>query len=200
MVLALYARVSTDKQESKNQVHTLRGYAKLRNWDIPEEMEFIDDDQSGRKESRPRFNVMMDMVRKRKIDMVLVWKFDRLSRGSLHFLRTFEEFRQLGVGLVSYSENFDTATPFGKAVVTILAAVAELEVENTRERIKMTFKRLKDEAAEKGERVPYGRPKTPIDVSQLKVLRSQGLSIRQIAAKLNVSVGTVFRTLATVPA
>ena len=76
---AIYARVSTRDQEPKTQLRELRAYAKRRNLRVAYEL--VDYD-SGAKETRPELDKLLDLTRKRKVDVVLVWKFDRFARSS----------------------------------------------------------------------------------------------------------------------
>ena len=78
---ALYCRVSTSGQHSENQLIELRAYAQRMEWKVTE---FLDEGYSGRKCSRPAFDRMMQEVRRRRYDVVCVWRLDRLSRGLRH--------------------------------------------------------------------------------------------------------------------
>ena len=69
----------------------------------------------------------MAAARKRKLDAVLVWRFDRFARSTRHLLLALEEFRTLGLGFISFQENIETTTPLGQALFVIIAAIAELE-------------------------------------------------------------------------
>jgi len=97
--------------------------------------EYVDVGESGAKDSRPRLNELMAAARKRQIDAVLVWRFDRFARSTKHLLLALEEFRSLGIQFVSYQENIDTSSPLGQALFTIVSAVAQLERDLIRERV-----------------------------------------------------------------
>lgn len=79
----------------------------------------------------------MSDARKRKIDVVLCWRFDRFARSTVHLLNALEEFRSLGIGFASVQEAIDTTTAAGKLTFVVLGAVAELERAIIRERIQM---------------------------------------------------------------
>ena len=132
---------------------------------------------------------MIDAGR-RRFDVVIVWRFDRFARSVSHLLRALEQFQALGIDFVSLSENVDTSTPTGKMVFTILGAVAELERSMIVERVKAGIRN----ARAKGKKI--GRPGTKVNPAAVLVLRSEGESVRAIAAQLNSSVGTVSRILA----
>ena len=112
----------------------------------------------------------MDDARKRLIDRVLVWRFDRFARSTKHLLLALEEFRSLGVQFISYQENIDTSSPLGQAIFTIVAAVAQLERDLIRERVRAGLR----DARAKGKK--FGRPRAKIDAARVAELRRDGLS------------------------
>ena len=133
MRAAIYARVSTKDQSCNMQMRELRAYCAARGLTIIRE--YIDVGQSGAKDSRPELNELMAAARKRKLDSILDWSFDRFDRSTKHLLLALEEFRSLGVQFISYQENIDTSSPLGQALFTIVSAVAQLERDLIRERI-----------------------------------------------------------------
>ena len=151
--VALYARVSTKNkdQDPETQLMALREYAGHRGFDIADE--YVDVGISGAKERRPELDRLMTDARKRKIDAVLVARFDRFARSTRHLVLALEEFQSLGVHFISLSESIDTSTPIGKMVFTIIGAVAELERSLIRERVVMGLAR----ARKQGKRL--GRPR-----------------------------------------
>src|SRR5271166_4142432 len=106
-------------------------------------------------EGRPQLNALMSAVRNREIDCVLVWKFDRFARSTRHLLAALEEFDHLGVRFISVQDQIDTDSPMGRAVFTIIGAMAELESSLISERVTAGMK-----AAEARGR-HLGRPATP---------------------------------------
>jgi DNA invertase Pin-like site-specific DNA recombinase len=185
MRTALYARISTSNhgQDSELQLRELREHFKRRGWEIVSE--YVDNGVSGSKDSRPELNRLMADAHKRRFDAVAVWKFDRFARSTSHLLRALETFQSLGIEFISLTESIDTSTPVGKMVFTILGAVAQMERELTRERIRAGLRNAKA----KGRRL--GRPKASVNVAQIGSLRQQGLSYKAIAQTLGISVGTV---------
>jgi DNA invertase Pin-like site-specific DNA recombinase len=125
MRTAIYARVSTKDQSCDLQLRDLRAYCVARKLTIAHE--YVDIGQSGAKDSRPELNVLMADARKRKIDLIIAWRFDRFARSTKHLLLSLEEFRSLGIQFISYQENIDTSSPLGQALFTIISAVAQLE-------------------------------------------------------------------------
>jgi len=179
--VALYARVSTKNngQDPETQLMALRDYASARKLAVF--AEYVDVGISGSKDSRPALNQLMADARKRRFDAVLVARFDRFARSTRHLVLALEEFNALGVDFISLSESVDTSTPMGKMVYTVIAAVAELERSLIRERVVMGLQRAKAQ----GKRL--GRPSgTKANLRKIQKLKSQGLSIRQIASELKI--------------
>ncbi len=133
MRVGIYARVSTKDQSCELQLRDLRAYCAARQLEVVHE--YVDLGVSGTKDSRPQLNELMGDARKRKLDAVLVWRFDRLARSAKHLLLALEEFRALGIEFISYQENLATNAPLGQAVFAIVAAVAQLERDLICERV-----------------------------------------------------------------
>jgi len=184
---ALYLRISTPEQKPDLQYDGLRGYAERAGLDVIRD--YCDVAVSGRREGRPQLNALMIAARNREIDCVLVWKFDRFARSTRHLLAALEEFDHLGIRFVSVQDQIDTDSPMGRAMFTIIGAMAELESSLISERVTAGMK-----AAEARGR-HLGRP--PIGariVSEIEALASAtDLSIRQIQKKIagKVSRGVV---------
>ena len=181
MRVGIYARVSTKDQSCELQLRDLPAYCAARQLDIANE--YVDWGEPGAKDSRPQLNAMMSDAR--KLDVVLVWRFDRLARNTKHLLLALEEFRSLGIEFISYQENLATNTPLGQAVFVIIAAVAQLERDLICERVTAGIRN----ARANGKRL--GRPRQYVDPDRIRELQASGLSLRQVAAHLNVGYGTV---------
>jgi DNA invertase Pin-like site-specific DNA recombinase len=190
MRVALYARVSTKDQSCEMQLRDLRAYCAARGYE--DVREYVDAGVSGSKDSRPELNRLMDDARKRRIDVVLVWRFDRFARSTKHLLTALEEFRGLDIRFISFQENLDTSSPLGQALFTIIAAVAQLERDLIRERINAGIRN----ARAKG--TTLGRPTRKVDTEEILSLRSEGMSLREIAKKERLGYGTVRKALAGV--
>jgi DNA invertase Pin-like site-specific DNA recombinase len=188
--VAIYARVSTKDQSCDMQLRDLRAYCAARG--SVQVTEYIDNGQSGAKDSRPELNRLMEDARKRKLDLLLVWRFDRFARSTKHLLLALEEFRTLGVQFISYQENMDTSSPLGQALFTIVAAVAQLERDLIRERVSAGIRNAR--AAGK----QLGRPRRIVDRDEILRLRAEGASVREIATQVGVGYGTVRKRLAQV--
>lgn len=134
MKVALYARVSTEAQDSEVQLLALRAHAAQRDWEIVDE--FVDRGFSGAKERRPALDRLMKAAWAGQFQAVVVWRFDRFARSVKHLVAALETFRGLNLGFVSMQEQFDTSTPIGQAIFTIIGAMAQLERDIIRERVR----------------------------------------------------------------
>ena len=174
MRTALYLRVSTAQQKPDLQRDDLYSYAERTGLAIV--AEYTDVAVSGRKEGRPQLQALMHAARIRAFECVLVWKFDRFARSVTHLLQALEEFHHLGIRFVSLQDQIDTQSPLGKALFTIIGAMAELEAALIAERVKAGM------AAAKARGKPCGRPATPAHlVARVEALAgTTGLSIRHI--------------------
>lgn len=132
----------------------------------------------------------MSQARKRRFDVVLVWKFDRFARSVKHLVDSLAEFRALGIDFVSYTEGVDTTTPTGQLLFHIVGAVTQFERDLIAERVRAGIAH----ARALGRRI--GRPRAEINTEQVNALRRHGRSLRQIAQILSVPVSRVRRALA----
>ena len=185
--VAVYVRVSTKDQSVDMQLNDLERYSRERGLDVFKVYE--DNGVSGTKETRPALNELMDHAKKKRFDMVLVWRFDRFERSTKHLVTALHEFRHLGIDFISFQENIDTSSPLGEAIFTIISAMSTLERDIIAERVKGGLRKAKA----KGKRL--GRPNDEIDVDKVIKFKEQGKSIREIAKHLNLSRGKVERTL-----
>lgn len=191
MKAALYARVSTNdgSQDVENQLRQLREFASTQHWTIANE--YIDH-ASGKRSDRTAFQSMMQAASKREFDVLLFWSLDRLSReGTVETLNHLQRLNHYGVNWRSYSEQYlDSTGIFREAVIGILAAVAKQERIRISERTIAGLQRAKEQG-----RIG-GRPKAEDDyklVSRIDALRTEGKSIRQIAATVGASPSTVLK-------
>lgn len=185
--VAIYARVSTAEQKADLQLDRLRQLAEQRGWRVIGE--YIDLGVSGSKDRRPQLDLLLKDAHRGKLDVVAIWKLDRLARSVRHLVMLADELRALGIDLVSAEDSIDTTTPSGRFTFHVLGAVAELERELIRER---TIAGL---AAARRRGVRLGRCPVRFDVDLARELRAAGKSFRQIAVELGVSVGLVHRVL-----
>lgn len=187
---AIYARVSTKNngQNPETQLVALREYVQNRGWQIAEE--YVDHGVSGSKDSRPQLDRLMKDARARKIDAVIVARFDRFARSTRHLIMALEEFNGLSVDFISLGESIDTSTSMGKMIFTVLGAVAELERNIIRERVTMGLNRARKQGKQ------LGRPKVVVDREKVRDLHKAGASVRTIAAQLGLTKSTVHSIVA----
>jgi DNA invertase Pin-like site-specific DNA recombinase len=178
MRTALYLRVSTEHQKPDLQADGMRRYAARAKLAIV--ARYLDVAISGRKEGRPQLQALMRAARNHEFDCVLVWKFDRFARSVTHLLRALEEFEHLGIRFISVQDQIDTQSPMGRAMFTIIGAMAELESSLISERVKAGM------AAARARGRRLGRPTTPprfVDRIE-EFARSTDMSIGQIQQAL----------------
>jgi DNA invertase Pin-like site-specific DNA recombinase len=188
MRAAIYARVSTNNgQDPSMQTRELREYCQRRGWEI--EGEYVDVGVSGTKERRPQLDALLTACRKRRVDAVVVYRYDRFARSLRQLVNALEEFRSLGIEFISLHEGVDTSTPNGRLVFGIFASIAEFERELIRDRVKSGI------AAARSKGKKLGRPRVSVDAARIALLRAQGLSLRAVAAKLGISERSVRRAI-----
>ncbi len=155
--LAIYARVSTKEQTNENQIIRLKEYVQSKGYDY----EIFTETQSSRK-SRPIKNMVLQLLRKKVFDGVVVYKLDRWARSSTELLLEIEELISKGIEFHSYSENIDFNSAVGKLHFSILSAFAEFERELIRERTLEGLNRAKVNGKK------LGRPKGSKDKKKRK--------------------------------
>ena len=167
----------------------LRGYAAARGWTGTD---FIDSGVSGAKDRRPALDQLLMAVRRRKVDVVIVWSLDRLGRSLRHLIALIDEFQGTGVGFISLREGLDCTTPAGRLQWQIIGAISEFERARIQERVKAGLARAKAQGTR------LGRPRRRIDAERLATVA--GLPAREAARRLGVPRSTVQRWLAQKPA
>jgi DNA invertase Pin-like site-specific DNA recombinase len=183
---ALYLRVSTIDQNHETQRLDLRALAAQRGYEIVEE---YSDMVSGAKAKRPGLDRLMADARRGKFDIVMVWAFDRMARSVKHFLEVLDELTHLNVEFVSFRENVDTGGPLGRAMITIIGAIAELERSLIIERVRAGMRRAKIEGRRLG--------RAPLDIDRDAIIRDRqrGLSLGELAKTHRISRTSVGRVL-----
>ena len=186
MRCAIYARVSTSDQSVDMQTRDLRKLAEGRGFETA--AEYLDEGQSGAKNSRPALDKMLADAKRGKFEVLLVWRLDRLGRSLAHLIRLLEDFKSWNVQLVSFSEGLDFTTSTGKLFYQLLGAFSEFERETIRERVRSGMRNARARG------VRLGRPAIQIDAAEVHRLRGAGLSFETIAKQMGASVGTVHRS------
>ena len=196
-----YLRVSTASKTKRGetsafdqdpavQERPLRDLVAQRGWTL---YRLYSDRASGAKERRPGLDALMADARRGLLDVVVVFRFDRFARSVKQLILALDEFRSLGIDFVSCREALDTSAPMGKAMFTIIAALAELERGVIQERVISGLEYARQNGTKSGR--PIGRPKAIFPRDRVTELRAQGLSGREIAHRLGVGEGTVRRAM-----
>ncbi len=180
---ALYLRVSTADQKPDLQSDGLRAYAERAELEVVRD--YLDVAVSGRRQGRPQLDALMRDARNRAFDCVLVWAFDRFARSTKHLLSALEEFNHLGIRFVSVQDQIDTTSPMGKAMFTLIGAMAELESSLISERVSAGMK------ASRARGKHLGRPRTPVTVGAKveELARTTDLSVREIQRRIGAQTG-----------
>lgn len=149
MKAAIYARVSTEDQMLETQINNCTKYCQQKEWDY----DVFAEKMSGSKQNRTELDRMLQQMREGHYQAVVVWKLDRLGRSVIHLLQLLEEFRNKNVILAVTTMGLNTDKAEGRFFFQIIAAVAELERELIRERIKAGL------ATKRAKGIKLGRPK-----------------------------------------
>lgn len=180
-----YARVSTLLgQDPELQLVALRQFAQARGFVIVKEI--VDKGISGAKERRPGLDELVRDAQRGRYKVILVSALDRLARDTRHLLNLIHELSAYRVAVISIRENIDFTTPIGQASLAILGAIATLEREITRDRIRNALAAKRITAEQTGSGWRCGRPTllSPALERRVKVLRDEGKSLRAIERQL----------------
>lgn len=187
MKAAIYTRVSRADQNEQMQKDETTELIKRRGWRLAQE--FNDHGISGSHDRRPGFRAMMEAARKRRFDVLVVYRADRLFRSLRELITTLDELTSLGCLFVSATEPFDTTSASGRLLVQLVGAFSEFERGVLVERTKSGL----EAARRRGKKI--GRPRVAVDVRKARHLRAQGMSFHDVAKALGVGVGTLHRAL-----
>ncbi len=186
MRIAGYVRVSTDdKQDPGMQRDAIERYAQTHGHELAEVYE--DRGVSGAKASRPGLDRLMEDARRGRFEAVVVWRFDRFARSTVHLLQALQFFRGLKISFVSLTEGIDTTTPVGEMVFTFLAAIAQFERVLIGERVRT------GQAHAKLKGVKLGRRPRLVDLSELYRRREAGQGWKKIARAMRTPTSTLRR-------
>ena len=196
MKVALYARVSTiDKdQDPETQLMPLREFAEAKGWETHQE--YVDRASASDLYHRVQWRRLLDDAARKRFKAVVVFKLDRAFRSVKDMHDTLGAWELVGVGFQSMREQFDTSTPIGRLMLTMLAAIAEFELELIRERVKAGM----DRARKQGKTI--GRPRVTDRKgfndrfgAILERLTTGEISRRKAAHELGIGYATLKRLL-----
>jgi DNA invertase Pin-like site-specific DNA recombinase len=175
-------------QNLEVQAEPLRELVRHRGWQVHR---VYDDRLSGAMERRPGLDALTEDARRNEFQVVVVFRFDRLARSTKQLVLTLERFRTLGIYFISYQETLDTSTPVGRAMFTIIAAMAELDRSTMRECAMAGLQRARQRGTKSGRAI--GRPRLVFRRELVKELRERGLSWQKIARTLGISAASARR-------
>lgn len=193
MKTAIYSRVSTDKQDSVNQLTQLRDLISKLGWVLVEE--FVDTCTGGTSD-REAFQRMFAAAERGEFQKVVFWSLDRLTReGTLETLQHLKRLEKAGVGYKSLQETeLDTDNPYKDVFISLRATQAKLEKQRISERTKAGL------ATARAKGVILGNRPVEVDMPRLRALHEQGLSSRKISQIMGIGSTTVLRRLHEVAA
>lgn len=159
MRVAIYARVSTEEQAKEGfsipaQKERLRAFCASQGWDVVHE--YIEEGWSAKDLERPKMKQLLKDIKKGQIDVVLVYRLDRLTRSVLDLYLLLKTFDEHNVAFRSATEVYDTSTAMGRLFITLVAALAQWERENLAERVKFGIEQMIDDGKKPGGHSPYG--------------------------------------------
>ncbi len=188
MKAALYARASTDRQETENQLRELRAFCERKGWQIAHE--YVDEDVRG-KDRKPQLEALLLDAHQKRFDVAIFWALDRLTRaGVKDAIDILYRLTASGVDFVSFREEYlNSLGPWRDAVVGLLATVANVETVRMSERIRAGLAR----ARSVGTRIGRPRRAYPVDPAQIAQERAQGASWGVLASKYGLPKSSVRR-------
>jgi DNA invertase Pin-like site-specific DNA recombinase len=190
--VALYARVSTDKQSTENQLRELRDAAERLGWNVVGE--FVDRGISGAKgpKDRPQLAALLRGVARRDFDVVASWSVDRLGRSLIDLVGLLQELHATGVDLYLHQQGVNTTTPAGRALFGMMGVFAEFERGMIQERVRAGLARAKAKGTKSGN--PIGRPAVGAKMEdRIRALRADGLGMLKVAKLVGCGVSVVQR-------
>ena len=196
--VALYLRVSTTDQTTRNQRRELRAVAERHGWEVVATYEDAGISGGKAREERPGFDALMLAVARREIEMVAAWSVDRLGRSLMDLLAFLKDLHAKGVDLFLHQQGLDTSSPSGRAMYQMLGVFAEFERAMIRERVVAGLARARADGTALGR-----RPVEQSDGKKVKAalaMRARGIGIRRIAREVGLGVGTVMRLVGPTPA
>lgn len=192
--IALYYRVSTDKQDLLSQQHYVGEWLKSLKKQPETILTFEDEGISGRTSRRPGLQALLKSAYKGQVDTIIVYRLDRLSRNASTAIRMILDLDEVGVAFISVTQpvlNLGHENPFRRTMLAAFAEIAEIERETIAARVKAGI----EAARKRGVRLGAPLKATDQVILQVRELRQQGLTIRKIAQTLSISVGTVVNIL-----
>jgi DNA invertase Pin-like site-specific DNA recombinase len=159
MRAAIYVRLSEETETTTSparQRQLCQSYADHKGWTVVSVIEDIDVSATHSGLDRPGLDQLRSLAAQARIDVVVVWRLDRLARSVLDTLTLLKEFTDEGVSTASATEPIDLTTPIGKAMVALIATFAEMEADAIKTRVRSSIDALRRMGRFAGGTVPYG--------------------------------------------
>jgi DNA invertase Pin-like site-specific DNA recombinase len=192
--VAIYLRVSTDKQTTDNQRRELEAVAERSGWKVVKVYEDAGISGAKGRDKRPGLDAMMKAVNAKQFDLVAAWSVDRLGRSLTDLLGILQELHEKGVDLFLHQQGLDTSTTAGKAMFQMLGVFAEFERGIIRERVNAGLAR----ARAKGTKLGRRRVEPAVEARIMK-LRARGDGMLKIGRELGVGTSVVQRVFKQKP-
>lgn len=193
---AIYLRVSSTKQDTASQEPDLNAWERSQ---VGVEVLRFSEKVSGRAAERHEWAKLYELIRKRKISELVVWRLDRLGRSASGLTKLFDELQEFGVNLVSLRDGIDLSTAAGRMMAGVLASVAQFETEIRQERIQAGIEAAKKKGKRWGGRQKGVRTKvTDQHIKLCHGMNSEGVPVAEIAKTLNLSKPTIYGILRSV--
>ncbi len=186
--VAIYARVSSQKQDTASQLPDLKRWADAQDADVL----WFEDEVSGTTMDRPQWSEVAKLISARRISAVVVWRLDRLGRNVSGLSSLFDEMRAKGVDLVSLKDGLTLSTPAGRLMANVLASVAQFETEIRAERVLAGQAKAKANGKTWGGSKPGVRKKvTQEQIDAIEMLYDEEMSTAAIARTVKLGRNTV---------
>ena len=183
MKCAIYARVSTTKQDETLQIPRCEEFAKRHDWEV---VKIYQDEASGRDANRPGWKALESDLRRHEFDAIIVTKLDRIMRSLMQLLQIFETFQRYGVMIVTIDQGIlDLKSANGRLQVQLLGMLAEWEKELISDRTKEAL------AMKKAKGVQLGRPAAKLPIHTIALMRVAGRTYGEIGKELNIPPTTI---------
>lgn len=189
--VVIYLRVSTNKQETENQLIPLKEYVEKMNYELVNV--YRDEGISGSKgrDQRPQLDLMLKEANQHKFSKILCYDISRLGRSLKDLVNILTDLNTMKIDLYFFQQGIDTSTTQGRMMFQLMGVFAEYERQIIVSRVNAGLRRAKDQGKK------LGRP-TSINqslITAVKMLRDKGTGIRKIASELKIGVGTTMKIL-----
>ncbi|PQO27667.1 DNA invertase [Blastopirellula marina] len=192
--VAIYVRVSTNKQDTRSQEADLKRWAEAQE----EPVKIYRDKFTGKSMERPGWEKLQEALERGEVSKVVVWRLDRLGRTAKGLTALFDDLVRRGVSLISLKDGVDLSTPAGRMLANVLASVAQFETEVRAERVLAGQQAAKAKGKQIGGRQTGARgQKVREHEDTIRTLHAAGKSVSSIARTLNLSRPTIYSVLRT---